>query len=213
MKRRFWLCAIALLVCHGGPWALATTILPTPLATGPQFNDEYNVGKLFDEPVSLSDVGTTVYGLDQAVAGQWAGPGPGPHALFFDYGTTVDISGILYAQRAGAAAGDNDKVGEIQFWFSDVDFAGILPATAPDAVVNPSVPAPNSGLLLAYELGGLFTGRYVAASFLPLDPNINPAVNNIGGSELRFTVPEPSALVVLVFAGVGLAAVRRYRVG
>jgi hypothetical protein len=80
-------------------------------------------------------------------------------------------------------------------------------------VVNPSVPAPNSGLLLAYELGGLFTGRYVAASFLPLDPNINPAVNNIGGSELRFTVPEPSALVVLVFAGVGLAAVRRYRVG
>jgi hypothetical protein len=126
-----------------------------------------------------------------------------------DFGSAISANGIAYSQRAGAFAGNNDKVGKIDLWFSNADFGGVLPATPAQATVNPSVPSPNTGLILNYPWGDLLTGRYVAARFTALDTTLPNNVNNIGGSELRLTTPEPTTVSLLALIGlVSLAAVR-----
>jgi hypothetical protein len=186
-------------------------ILPTPISSSAssEFGGPYVAGALFDGTVADADLGVTVYGVSD---NQWAGVGPGPHNLFMDYGATISASGLAYAQRAGAFGGNNDKVGKIELWFSNSDFGSVLPATPAQATVNPSVPSPNSGVLLSYPLGSLLTGRYVAARFTALDTTLPPNVNNIGGSELRLTIPEPTAISMLVLVGsVALVVVRSKR--
>jgi hypothetical protein len=182
---------------------------PTSFSATSEFGGPFVAASLFDATVSDADVGTTVYGVSD---NQWAGVGPGPHQVYMDFGTPVTANGLAYAQRAGAIGGNNDKVGKIELWFSNSDFGGTLPATPPDAVVTPSVPSPNTGLLLGYSLGGLRSGRYVAASFSALDVTIPPNVNNIGGSELRLTIPEPGSLLLTMLGSIiGCAMIRSKR--
>jgi hypothetical protein len=176
-------------------------IIPAPssVSATSEFGGPFVAASLFDATVSDADVGTTVYGVTD---NQWAGVGPGPHQVYMDFGTPVTANGMAYAQRAGAIGGNNDKVGKIELWFSNSDFGGTLPASAPDAVVTASVPSPNTGLLLNYSLGGSRSGRYVAASFTALDETIPPNVNNIGGSELRLTIPEPGSLLLILLGSI-----------
>lgn len=193
------------------PQAVSAAILPVPASysVSSDFGPPYLAGSLFDGTVADADLGTTVYGVSD---NQWAGVGPGPHSLFMDFGTAVSANGIAYAQRAGAFAGNNDKVGKIDLWFSNVDFGGVLPVTPAQATVNPSVPSPNTGLLVNYPWGGPLTGRYVAARFTALDTSLPNGVNNIGGSELRLTVPEPTTISMLALLGAAAcAAVRSKR--
>lgn len=186
-------------------------ILPAPSGRSAtsEFGGAFVAESLFDGTVSDADVGATVYGVTD---NQWAGVGPGPHQIYMDFGASVTASGLAYAQRAGAIGGNNDKVGKIELWFSNSDFGGSLPATPPDAVVTPAIPSPNTGLLLNYSLGGVRSGRYVAASFTALDLSLPPNVNNIGGSELRLTIPEPGSLMMTGLASmIGGAVIRSNR--
>lgn len=199
-----WSAILALITAAvGNAGTSHAVILPVPVSysVSSEFGSPYVAAALFDGTVGPADLNNTIYGASGD--NQWAGVGPGPHQLFMDYGSSVSAAGLAYAQRQGAILGDNDKVGAIELWFSDASFGGSLPATAPQAIVHPIVPEPNTGVLVHYSLGGVHSGRYVAANFVPLNPGISP--NNIGGSELRLTtVPEPGSTVAAI-AGTMLA--------
>src|SRR4029078_8231282 len=126
--------------------------------TSSNFGFPYVAASLFDATVTDADLGATVYGVTD---NQWAGVGPGPHNLFMDLGAAISANGIAYAQRAGAFGGSNDKVGQIELWFSNSDFGSVIPATPAQAIVNPSVPTPNTALLLHYQWGCSSISRYV----------------------------------------------------
>ena len=146
-------------------------LLPPPVAaeTDPAaFNSNYLVGNLFDgEPAFGS---TANLGRDYATSQMDT-----PSVLYFDFGTTITATHIGYAQRAGSLA--NDKVAQMEFWFSDIDPGGAtIPAGPPDAVVHPTE---LSKIFTAYSLGGTHQGRYVVARFTGND--FYP-----GGFEFRF---------------------------
>lgn len=177
-------------------------IAPPVTSSGPQYDGNYSVAKLFDASVSDSDVGVSSYGNPD---GQWAGFGEGPHEVFMDFGTSISTSAVAYAQRSGDLA-DADKIGTVDFWFSDTDFAGIFPVDPPESTAT--ITNATDTILHAYSLGGTFTGQYVAARFNAASPGL--AINNPGGSELRFlAVPEPSSVLMAMVACAGLAYVRR----
>src|SRR5690606_34097520 len=114
-----------------------------------------------------------------------------------------------YSQRLGNDP-VADKVGTIEFWFSDSDFVGTFPGGAPSAVVN--VTNTTDTILTSYDLGGVYSGRYVAARFTAA--SLLPPTNNPGGTEMRFLapVPEPGTILLLTLAGVaGTVGVRRSR--
>jgi hypothetical protein len=205
-------CALsnAVLLCWMACTQIAgAAILPVPTSStwSSQYDPSYAGSKLFDATVTNADLGVTSYGGSD---GQWAGLGPGPHSLFMDFGATISANGIAYAQRSGAF-GPNDKVGQIELWFSNSDFGGVLPVAPAQATVSPSVPSPTT-LLVNYPWGSLLSGRYVAARFTALDTTLPPGQNNIGGSELRLTIPEPTTISMLALLGsVALAVVRSQR--
>lgn len=183
--------------------AVAYQVIAPPVASsGPQYNGDYSVAKLFDASVSDSDVGVTSYGNPD---GQWAGPGEGPHEVFMDFGASISTSAIAYAQRSGDLA-DADKIGTVDLWFSDTDFAGVFPADAPDTTAT--ITNPTDTILHPYSLGGTFSGQYVAARFNAATLGIDP--NNPGGSEFRFlAIPEPSSVGIATLACAGLLSWRR----
>ena len=103
----------------------------------PQFMPNFAVTNLFDATVTNADVGVTLYGNPD---GQWAGVGAGPFNVFMDLGSTVlGIDGFAYSQRLGGNPA-LDKVGRIDFWISNSDFGGVIPATP----ANVSVPVTNT---------------------------------------------------------------------
>lgn len=185
----------------------AQVVVPAPTTvTGVTFGAPFTVDKLFDASVTSADLGVTAYGSSDD---QWAGPGAGPHEIFMDFGSSITASGVAYAQRAGADPAA-DKVGTIDFWFSDTDFAGVFPAGSPDATA--SITNTTDTVITAYDLGGEFSGQYVAARFTAF--SLAPPTNNPGGTELRLLmVPEPvSAMLVglgAVFAAVSQRSGKR----
>lgn len=168
-------------------------------ATGPAFGAGFEVTNLFDSVVTDGDIGVTDYaGMD----GQWAGPGLGPHDIFLDYGSSITASGVAYSQRAGDIA-TADKVGTIEFWFSDTDFGGVIPGTPADGTAT--VTNVTDSILTEYDLGGTFSGQFVAARFT----SVVGGTFNPGGTEMRLTIPEPGSLALLTLGG--LAMLRRRR--
>jgi hypothetical protein len=172
--------------------------------SGPEFSPDFAANKLFDATVTEADLNTTTYGAE----GQWAGPGAGPHAIFMDFGQIISTDGVAYAQRLG----DDplaDKVGTIEFWFSDTTFGGTLPGRPADA--NVSITNTGDQVLTSYGLGGLFSGQHVAARFTAA--SLTPPANNPGGSEMRLilSIPEPSMLVLGGMAIIGLVLMTQRR--
>jgi hypothetical protein len=117
---------------------------------------------------------------------QYQGLGPQPKTVFFDYGSPVTANWFAYAQRSG---GDPtaDRVGKFEFWFSNTDFAGVLPATPADAVVSllPTDARLRDSVLRPYTLSGDRTGQYVALRLTVSALSANQPTNNIGGHEFR----------------------------
>lgn len=170
------------------------------VVTGPTFGVPFTVDQLFNATVSDSDIDSTVFGAE----GQWAGPGAGPHEIFMDYGSSITASGVAYSQRLGDDPAA-DKVGTIEFWFSDTDFAGVFPVSAADVVVT--VTNTSDSVFTNYDFGGSFSGQYVAARFISA-PGA-PTTHNPGGSEMRLTIPEPGSLALLSLGGLLIARRRR----
>ncbi|WP_442485626.1 hypothetical protein [Aeoliella sp. SH292] len=191
--------AAATVITLAAQSAAAYQVIAPPVASsGPQYDGNYSVAKLFDASVTDGDVGVTSYGNPD---GQWAGFGEGPHEVFMDFGASISPSAIAYAQRSGDLA-DADKIGAVDFWFSDTDFAGIFPVDAPDTTAT--ITNTTDTILHPYSLGGTFSGQYVAARFNAASPGL--AINNPGGSEFRFlAVPEPSSVLLATLACTGFA--------
>jgi len=117
---------------------------------------------------------------------QYAGLNAMPKVVFFDYGTSVSANWFAYAQRSG---GDPtaDRVGMFEFWFSNTDFGGTVPASNPDAVVKllPTDARLRDSVLRPYSLSGTRSGRYVAMRLTVSELSANQPTNNIGGHEFR----------------------------
>jgi hypothetical protein len=194
--------AAAVLILAAQSAVAYDVIAPPVTSSGPQYDGNYSVAKLFDASVAGADIGVTSYGNPD---GQWAGFGEGPHEVFMDFGASISTAAIAYAQRSGDLA-DADKIGTVDFWFSESDFAGLFPVDAPDT--KATITNATDTILHAYSLGGTFTGQYVAARFNAASPGL--AINNPGGSEFRFlAVPEPSSIILSVLACGGLTYLRR----
>lgn len=204
---RTWAAFFAATMLVSGTTVCAQQIVPPPASvTGPTFGAPFTVDQLFDASVSSADLGVTAYGTED---GQWAGPGEGPHELFMDYGASVSVNGVAYSQRAGNDP-VADKVGLIEFWFSDTDFADVFPATTADATAT--ITNTTDTVLTAYDLGGVFSGQYVAARVTAA--SLDPPVNNPGGTELRLLapVPEPASVLLLsLISIIGLGVLQRDR--
>lgn len=202
-----WVAALAVVTFWGGMSAQGATVIGPPVTvTGPTFGDPFTVDKLFDSVVTEADVNVTPYG---GLNGQWAGPGAGPHEIFMDFGSSITAAGVAYSQRLGNDP-VADKVGTIEFWFSDSDFLGVFPAGVPSSVV--SLTNTTDTILTSYDLGGVYSGRYVAARFTAA--SLLPPTNNPGGTEMRFLapIPEPGTLLLITLVGVaGAAGVRTSR--
>lgn len=117
---------------------------------------------------------------------QYQGLGEEPKTVFMDYGTPVSANWFAYAQRSG---GDPtaDRVGKFEFWFSNSDFGGVLPATPADAVVQiaDTDARLRDSVLRPYSLSGDRTGQFVALRLTVSGLSEPRPTNNIGGHEFR----------------------------
>lgn len=209
MMKKLCVCSalLATACLMSGSPTLGAIIIDPPSGgtTGASFPG-FPPSNLFDGSVSAADVGSTSYGAGDS---QFAGNGVGPHVVFMDYGSSVTAIGVAYAQRAGNDP-LADKVGLIEFWFSNDDFGGVIPASSPD--VSTTITNTTNQVLTEYDFGGSASGRYVAARFTAA--SLDPPTNNPGGSEMRLLgVPEPATnvLFLLASASAGFAALRRSR--
>jgi len=190
----------------------------TPITSIPvgQQNENANAGpeKMFDDDV-LDDPGQIVFDLFSTnytdpelfpggFLGQYAIGGEMPGVadsavVFMDYGSSVSANWFAYAQRTGGNP-VADKVGKFEFWFSNTDFAGALPSSAPDAVVNllPGDNRINDSVIRPYSLGGDRSGRYVALRITETAASgALTSTSRIGGHEFRL-LDGPSDVVLTV---------------
>ncbi|WP_442482122.1 PEP-CTERM sorting domain-containing protein [Aeoliella sp. SH292] len=191
MLRRSWklspVWVMAILAAQAGEGRADLFGAPTTITATSEFNGDYTVTNLFDEVVTDANIGVTQYGAGGGT--QWAGVGTGPFNVFMDYGSPLTgVDGFVYSQRLGGNPA-LDKVGRIDFWFSNTDFGGVIPGTPANAsvtVTNTATP-----ILTQYTFGGAdFSGQYVAARFIA-PPG---GGGNIGGSEFRLSFNTPTAI-------------------
>ncbi len=187
----------------------------TSIPSGQQ-NENANAGPemLFDDSI-LDETGQIVFDLFSTnytdpdlfpggFLGQYAIGGEMPGVadsavVFMDYGTPVSANWFAYAQRTGGNP-VADKVGKFEFWFSTDDFAGAVPTSAPDAVVNllPGDNRINDSVIRPYTLGGDHTGRYVAVRITETAASgALTSTSRIGGHEFRL-LDGPSDVVLTV---------------
>lgn len=169
-----------LVFSQGGDVAAEILDAPTSVTASSEYAAEYAVSNLFDAAVTDADVGSTFFGNPD---GQWAGVGIGPFNVFMEFATPLSgVDGFAYSQRLGANP-ILDKVGQIDFWFSDTSFGGVLPATPADASVT--LTNTTNSTFTQYNFGGKsFSGQFVAAQFFSVP---GATGGNIGGSEFRLT--------------------------
>ncbi|QDV71930.1 PEP-CTERM sorting domain-containing protein [Botrimarina mediterranea] len=190
----------------------------TPVISIPegQQNENANAGpdKFFDDTI-LDESGQIVFDLFSTnytdpdlfpggFLGQYAIGGETPGAVdsavvFMDYGAPVTANWFAYAQRTGGNP-IADKVGKLEFWFSNSDFGGALPNDAPDSVVNllPGDNRINDSVIRPYSLGGDRTGQYVAMRITETAASGTlTSTSRIGGHEFRL-LDGPSDVVLTV---------------
>ena len=177
------------------------TLLRTPIAASSSSmgGPDNGIERLFDDAtLAASHLGTRVY---TSGSSQYAGSGLGPHNVFMEFRAPVLANTIAYAQRVG---GDDraDKVGQIEFWFRDQSFGGILPIGPADA----TVPITNveNGTIMPYSMRGEYTGRFVAMRL-----TAHSTFGSIGGNEFRF-VQGATELTLEVNRTTGSARIRNH---
>jgi len=202
----------------------------TSIPTG-QLNENANAGpeKLFDDTI-LNEPGQIKFDMFKTnytdpnlfpggFLGQYARGGETPGAVdsavvFMDYGTPVTASWFAYAQRTGGNL-VADKVGKIEFWFSNSDFLGAVPNTAPTAVVNllPGDNRINDSVIRPYTLGGDRTGQFVAMRITETAASgALTSTSRIGGHEFRL-LDGPSDVVLTVNRSSGELTLRNNLAG
>lgn len=186
-------------------FTLNNTIVPTvTIPEGQENETEVSGPENFFDDVALddpldNDLFVADYNGEGVISNQYAGLGAAPKVIFMDYGTSINPNWFAYAQRSGADP-TADRVGRFEFWFSNTDFAGTLPGTDPDAVLqlDPDDERLRDSLLRPYTLGSdSLSGRYVAMRLTVSELSANQPVNNIGGHEFRF-LDGPSDVVLTV---------------
>jgi hypothetical protein len=96
-----------------------------------------------------------------------------------------------------------------ELWFSNTDFAGVVPGTSPDAVVKiqPTDNRLRDSVLRPYTLSGDRTGRYVALRLTVSELSAPRPTNNIGGHEFRL-LSGPGDIVLQVDRSNGAMTLR-----
>lgn len=231
---------VAIAVISGGASLQAQTLQgfsvvgSTPTVSIPegQLNEGENAGpdQLFDDDVLdesptriESDLFVTNYTdadlFPGGFLGQYAIGGEMPGVtdsavVFMDYGTSVTANWFAYAQRTGGNP-VADKVGKFEFWFSNADFGGVVPATTPDAIVNllSSDNRIDDSAIRPYTLGGENSGRYVAMRITETDESgALTSTSRIGGHEFRL-LDGPSDVVLTVDRSNGSMTLRNNLAG
>jgi hypothetical protein len=186
-------------------FTLTTPPTPTAAIANSEFGGTFVVGSLFDDTnIAGDDIGIIQYGGGDL---QYAGVGPEPKEIFMDFGQSISANYLSFAQRIG---GDPlaDKIGEIELWFSNSDFGGVLPTTPADvAIPITDLSLGATATLQPYSLGDVFSGQYVAARLNIADVSTGQPVNNIGGNELRLATG-PSDVVLQVDRATGNMTIR-----
>jgi hypothetical protein len=187
-------------------FTLTSPATPVGATASSEFGGTFVVGSLFDD-VSLTGAGLGITAYDGASL-QYAGVGPDPKEVFMDYGQSITTNYLGFAQRIGGDA-FADKIGLIELWFSDVDFGGVLPGSAPSVTINITdlTLGAATSVIQPYSLGGEFAGRYVAARLTIAEQSLAQPTNNIGGNELRLAVG-PSDIVLQVDRSTGALTIR-----
>ncbi|MGL4512380.1 MAG: hypothetical protein ACRCT8_04760 [Lacipirellulaceae bacterium] len=187
-----------------------------PVATTPDptENAESGPGNFFDDGFIDGAINDELFVLDYNdpnLVGdylQYQGLGSAPKTVFLDYGASVSANWFAYAQRSGADP-SADRVGKFELWFSNTDFGGVLPVSAPQSVVQLS-PGDNrlgDSTLRPYTLGGDRNGRYVAVRLTVSELSADRPTNNIGGHEFRL-LSGPSDVVLEIDRGTGAMTLR-----
>ena len=194
---------------------------PTTSIPEGQQNESETAGpdQWFDDGI-LDETGQIVYDLfstnytdadlfPNGFKGQYAIGGETPGevdsaVVFMDYGSPVTANWFAYAQRTGNNA-VADKVGRFDFWFSNVDFAGVVPTTNPDATFNllSTDNRISDSTIRPYTLGGSHSGQYVAVRITETDESgAVTSTSRIGGHEFRL-LDGPSDVVLTVDRSTG----------
>lgn len=148
---------------------------PLASSASSEFDERYLVKNLHDGAVKLADIGSP-----NNQGSDYAGRGPGPHIVVYDMGTTVAVSGLLYAQRALA----RDKTASLEIRATNTD-PGTAAANmeilkrAPDHVVQFKPSAVNDRALTRYPFGKDLRGRYFVFTIVGGSTH-----SNLGGYEL-----------------------------
>ncbi len=197
------LVATAGMLTFGSANAQTFTFAPVPadpataVTANSEFNADYKAANMFtDATLTVADLGVKTYTDAQA---QYAGVGVGPMNVFIDNGASVTANWIAFAQRSGSIA-TADRIGTMDLWFSNTDFGGVLPATAPQATVT--IDNPLGSTIKQYPLMKELAGRYVAMKMTIHPLAAAGSVNNIGGHEFRF-VQGPAPLTLQVNTATG----------
>jgi hypothetical protein len=144
---------------------------------------------------------------DVQLGNGYAGTGAGPMSLFFDMGSLVTTNSFAFSQRAGDLP-RADRVGTFEFWFDTQSFNSTLPARPADAVVRLDGDDPRllDSIFRPYPLAGdtndEFTFQFAALRLTISEVSASQPINNIGGSEFRFTYG-PSPVILEVDRGTG----------
>lgn len=169
----------------------------TDVTANSEFSGAFTAANMFtDAALTVADLGVKTYTDADA---QYAGVGVGPMHVFIDNGATINANWIAFAQRSGAIP-TADRIGTMDFWFSNTSFGGVLPVTAPQATVK--IDNPLGSTIKHHPLLKELSGRYVAVKMTIHDLSVGGSVNNIGGHEFRF-IQGPSALVLQVDTATG----------
>ncbi|MCA9261259.1 MAG: PEP-CTERM sorting domain-containing protein [Planctomycetales bacterium] len=168
----------------------------TQVSADVEFSGSFAASNLFsDTSLTAADINAKAYDNGDA---QYAGRGNGPFYVFIDNGTSINANWIAFAERTGGIA-TADRVGQLDFWFSNTPFGGVVPTGAPAASVV--IDDPLGTTLKPYPLQTEASGRYAVIK-MTADPDLFNSASNIGGHEFRFLQgPSPLRLEVNTTTG------------
>ena len=158
----------------GATVSAATSNLNIAAQTAPgvtAFSSQFNAGQY-----AATNAVDGVLGAN----GDWAGIGAGPHTVDLNFGRSMNLSHLMYAQRVNTGSPGVDNATQIQLFFSNNGIFG----WTPDVTINNVVPNFNTNM---YDLGGTFNAQHVRVQ-------VSGAGGNVGAGEIQFFAPSDPGL-------------------